>query len=42
MKYTVVPIWVVLGVWVYFHTKHKMHTDLILSGEREEDEGSGG
>jgi len=42
MKYMVVLIWVVLCVWEIFHTKHKVHTDLVLSGEREEGEGGGG
>ena len=42
MRYILFLIWAVLGVWEFFHTKHKVHTDLVLSGEREEDEGGGG
>ena len=42
MKCSVVLIWVVLCVWEYFHTKHKVHRDHVLSGEREEEEGGEG
>jgi hypothetical protein len=38
LKYFVLMIWALLWFWEYQHVKFKYHIDLVLSGEREEDE----